>query len=325
MLLNKMQQLHQEGYEDISPDTFSFASVLNALANSPDNGSAEKAEKVLQMQQQLFKDGNKRVKPNTVCFATVIKAFSRSKVPGSAEKSESILREMFESHEAGNMDVKPNTIAFTTVCNAWATFNSPKSVKKVEELIAWMEDLSANGFKDVSPNAYTYNALLTAVARSKDPHKATKALEILKSMQNNPNLRLNSITYSNVMSACSYTHGTSSVRNNALKTAIIVLEEAVEKSGPRDRLNTIYGAFFQTCSNLMQKEKEKVKIERIVEAVFDQCCKNGQVDKMLLIQVRRACSQQIYLNLFGNFNSFPKVNIRDIPSEWQRNIQKRKK
>jgi hypothetical protein len=318
-----MQSLHENGCENVAPDSFSFASVLNALANSSEDGSAEKAENILHMQQQLYKDGNEKVKPNTICFTTVIKAFSRSKSTGSAERAESILKQMFEFHKEGNMDVQPNTITFTSVCNAWAKFNSPKAVRKVEELIVWMEDLSANGFKNVSPNAYTYNALITAVARSKDPNKAAKALAILRKMQENPQLHINLFTYGNVMNACSFTHGTPSVRNQALRTAVMILEEAVKTAGPKDRLNVIYGAFFQACSNLMQKEAEKVKIERIVEAVFHQCCERGQIDKMLLVQVRRSCSQQLFLRLFGHYKTFPNVNIRDIPAEWQTNVRKR--
>jgi hypothetical protein len=324
LLLKKMQKLHEDGYEDVSPDTFSFASVLNALANSSIEGSAEKAEKILDMQQQLYKDGNQMVKPNAVCFSTVIKAYSRSKTSNAAERAESILKKMFEFQKEGNMDVQPNTITFTSVCNAWAKSNSRKAAKKIEELIMWMKELDEKGFKNVAPNEYTYNALIAAVARSKDPKKATTALAILRKMQENPRFRNNSFTYGNVMKACSFTRGTASIKNTALKIAIIILEEAVETAGPADRLNVIYGAFFQTTSNLMQKEAEKVKIEKLVETVFHQCCDRGQVDEMLLVQVRRSCSKQLFLRLFGQYKSFPNVDIRDIPVTFQENVQKKR-
>ena len=89
-----MQSL-TERYPDICPDTFSFASVLNALANSPEPRAAEQAEQVLKLMEKLYEEGNKYVAPNTVCFATVIKAYSRSKEVGSAEKAENILKWMF--------------------------------------------------------------------------------------------------------------------------------------------------------------------------------------------------------------------------------------
>ena len=317
-----MQELKEEGYQEASPDTFTFASVLNAHANSSEPGSAERAEEILRMQQRLYSEGHKEVKPNTICFATVIKAYSRSRSKGSAQRAEKILEWMFEAHKEGNLDAKPNTISFTSVCEAWAKSGEPKAVKKVKELISRMHDLDTNGFRNVAPNSYTYNSLITAIARSKDPKKATEALQILRQMQNNPEFQLNSSTYSNVMNACSFTHGTSSIRKTALKTAIIVLEEAVQNAGPRDRLNVLYGAFFQTCANLMKKETEKVNIERLVEGVFHQCCDIGQVDSRLLVQVQRACSRQLFLKLFGHYRSFPKVDIREIPVEWQKNVMK---
>ena len=71
--------------------------------------------------------------------------------------------------------------------------------------------------------------------------------------------------------------------------------------------------------------EDKVKIEKIVEAAFYKCCDQGQVDKMLLNQVRRACSKQLFLRMFGTCGSFPNVSIQDIPNEWQKNVRVRKR
>eukprot|EP00557_Chaetoceros_sp_GSL56_P006495 CAMPEP_0176503992 /NCGR_PEP_ID=MMETSP0200_2-20121128/15682_1 /TAXON_ID=947934 /ORGANISM="Chaetoceros sp., Strain GSL56" /LENGTH=900 /DNA_ID=CAMNT_0017903367 /DNA_START=234 /DNA_END=2934 /DNA_ORIENTATION=+ len=315
-ILKEMQILYEKGFPGVCPDTFSFASVLNAFANSPEANSAEKAEELLRHMCKLNENGNTNVVPNTICFATVIKAYSRCSTKGSAEKAESILRWMVSEYQRGNPDLKPNTICFTSVCDAWSKSGESRAIKKVEELISWMENLSASGHKDLSPNQHTYNTLITAVARSKDPMKATKALHILRHMQDVLSIKPSSVSFSNVLNACSFTHGTPSIRQTALKIAIVVLEEALENTAPNDRLNVVYGAFFQTCANLMQKEIEKAKIERVVEAVFHKCCDHGQVDMKLLSQIRRASSKQLYLKLFGNFPTFPNIGIEDIPELW---------
>lgn len=88
-ILNKMQQMYEQGCKDVRPDTFSFASVLNAHANSGERGAAEKAETILKHMQRLHEDGNENVKPNTICFATVIKAYSRSRYYGAPQVSHS--------------------------------------------------------------------------------------------------------------------------------------------------------------------------------------------------------------------------------------------
>jgi hypothetical protein len=80
-----MQQLYEEGHKDVRPDTFSFASVLNAYANSNERDAATKAEDILRHMMTLHEEGNPSVRPNTICFATVIKAFSRSRYYDNAQ------------------------------------------------------------------------------------------------------------------------------------------------------------------------------------------------------------------------------------------------
>lgn len=84
-VLYKMQDLYKKGYGDVRPDTLSFASVLNAHANSREPKSASRAEKILKHMQSNYEAGNQRARPNTICFATVIKAYSRSREIGAAE------------------------------------------------------------------------------------------------------------------------------------------------------------------------------------------------------------------------------------------------
>ena len=73
-----MQKMSKEGSEEISPNTVSFSSVLNAHANSNEKNSAQKAENILRHMQRLYEAGNTHVQPNAICFGTVIKAYSRN-------------------------------------------------------------------------------------------------------------------------------------------------------------------------------------------------------------------------------------------------------
>ncbi len=230
---------------------------------------------------------------------------------------------MFKVRDAGNTKVEPNTIAFTSVCDAWSKSNEVDASDRVQALIEWMNDLSNDGYVDVLPNEYTYNCLLTAIARSKDPHKANKSLAVMRFMQSHPTLSVNMFNYNNVLSACSYTHGTATDRFNAIKVAVTVIEEAMEQAARDDRLNVTFGIFFQACANLMNDESEKSKIEKVVETVFNRCCDRGQVDSKLLLQFRQAATQQLYLKLFGSFRSFPRINVKEIPNEWKQNVKSR--
>jgi hypothetical protein len=321
-LLNEMQTLHQNGYPNIAPDAHSFASVLNAYANSSDPHAAEKADGILKHMQQLQSEGNNNIKVNTVCCATVIKAYSRSRTLKGAYRAEKILDWMIKKYQSGiNPDLKPNTICFTSVCEAWAQSKAPESVEKVKSLISRMNSIDIPG---VSPNVYTYNSLLTAISRSKDSKKALKAVEVLESMKNERDLNVNSFSYSIVLNACSYTNGSNDDRYNALKVSIAILEEAIQNATPQDRLNVLYGSFFQACANLTPTTDEKMKIERVIEKVFKQCCEKGQVDSKLIHQVKKACSHRLFQDLFGHFPTFPKIDEKDIPLEWKKGVRQKK-
>jgi hypothetical protein len=321
-LLNEMQTLHKNGYPNVAPDAHSFASVLNAYANSSDPHAAEKADGILKHMQQLQSDGNMDIKVNTVCCATVIKAYSRSRTLKGAYRAEEILDWMLEQYQGGfNPDVKPNTICFTSVCEAWAQSKAPESVAKVKSLISRMKATDING---VYPNAYTYNSLLTAISKSKDSKKALMALEVLDSMKKDTNLHVNSFSYSIVLNACSYTNGSNDDRYKALKVAIAVLDEAIQNATPHDRLNVVYGSFFQACANLTPSIEEKMKIERVIQTVFEQCCEKGQVDSKLIHQVRKSCSHRLFQNLFGHFPTFPKIDEKDIPLAWKKGVVRKK-
>ena len=218
------------------------------------------------------------------------------------------------------MEVKPNTIAFTTVCDTWSKSGKTEAVERIERLISIMKELSAEGYKDVYPNEYTYNCLFTAIARSKDDDKAVKALQVLRDMQQDRKIKANNFTYNAMLSACAYsTQGSSKDRVTAIKIAIIMVEEAIEKARKGDKLNITYGTFFTACSNLTVNEDERIKIEKVVEALFLQCCAHGQVDGILIKQLRGATSKRLFHKLLGKYKPFTST---DVPNEWHMNVKR---
>ncbi len=227
---------------------------------------------------------------------------------------------MFEASR-GNKEVEPNTIAFTSVCDAWSKSKFEDAVMKIEQLIGRMKELHEKRHKDVYPNEYTYNCLLKAISRSRDPNKATIALEVLDYMKADRKLTVNIFHYHNVILACAYTNGSSLQRFNALKIAIRTFEEAIEIIGNDNKRFITFGTFFEACGNLTINEAEKAKIEKIVEAVFLKCCEQGIVDTKVVVQFRKAATQQLYLKLFGDFKSFPWIKEYEIPLEWKTNVR----
>src|SRR5210317_223753 len=63
-----MEKLRDQGGEDldISPDKYTFNTVIHAYAKSGAKESAAKAHKILDNMNQMYREGNSSVKPDTI-------------------------------------------------------------------------------------------------------------------------------------------------------------------------------------------------------------------------------------------------------------------
>ena len=84
-LLDRMEQLHRDGDDNVKPTTVVYNSVIAALAKSGEAGSAELAEDLLARMQQMAKtSGDADVRADTISFNSVIDAWARAEEYGSA-------------------------------------------------------------------------------------------------------------------------------------------------------------------------------------------------------------------------------------------------
>jgi hypothetical protein len=80
-----METLRDKGGEDldISPDKYTFNTVIHAYAKSGAKESAAKAHRILDNMNQMYREGNSSVKPDTItvsrCLACCICDKSRSR------------------------------------------------------------------------------------------------------------------------------------------------------------------------------------------------------------------------------------------------------
>jgi len=172
----------------------------------------------------------------------------------------------------------------------------------------------------------------TALARSNEPDKASRAVAILEEMKTMPGAQPNAYTYNAVLSAAAFTKGTVANRNEALRVAVTIFEQALRfMGGKHDRQNVTYGLFFTACGNLAFDRLERV--EMLVDESFDRCCREGQVDDKVLRQVWRASTPALRNRLLAQVGVVadqpaPKqrrqrrtmtLRASDCPPEWSRN------
>lgn len=68
-----MENLRDKGGEelDISPDKYTFNTVIHAYAKSGAKESAAKAHRILDNMNQMYREGNSSVKPDTITVSVV--------------------------------------------------------------------------------------------------------------------------------------------------------------------------------------------------------------------------------------------------------------
>ncbi len=57
-----------ESNEKLKPDTYSFNTVLKALANSKEKGSVYRARRILEKMEQKYANGDDYAKPDVITY-----------------------------------------------------------------------------------------------------------------------------------------------------------------------------------------------------------------------------------------------------------------
>jgi hypothetical protein len=263
----------------------------------------------------------------TVTYNSVIDCWAKSgKGVSGARKAERLLDRMESMYKAGDMTVKPTAQTYNCVLAAWARSRTKCAHWKSQELLEFMWNQYESGNKDLRPTSHAYNSVIDAVSKSHREDKAQKALRILRVMDKNyraglnKDARPNEFTYTSVLNSCAFSIlGGQNVRKKALDTAIFTLEE-LQGSPYASPNHVTYAMFLKACANLIPADDERRRL--VVEPVFRQCCKDGQVGKIVLKQLRLAAPDDLYQKLLGRLiqpGSY--VRLEDIPLAWRRNLR----
>lgn len=107
-----MQQVSRSGDSEISPNQYTFVSVINCWARSHDKNAAKRAEDILDLMENRGALGDKHLQANKYTYGAVLNAWSRSPDPDAPKKALRILRRMEERYKEGDSGMKPNLHAY---------------------------------------------------------------------------------------------------------------------------------------------------------------------------------------------------------------------
>lgn len=181
----------------------------------------------------------------------------------------------------------------------------------------------------VKPDAVCYNSLMTAWAFSKERGKAKQAKRILDMMSDqfesgNKAVKPKTIAYNIVLNACAKTAKSDRVDiSEAIQTAFGTYSE-LQNSRTAKSNEYIYGTLLQVLRDLMPLGHQRCDL---VKKVFLKCRHEGYVNvKVLKILSGAAASAELFDELVERSGKGESGNVKlsDLPSEWTRNVRKRR-
>ncbi|KAL7468481.1 hypothetical protein ACHAXS_008706 [Conticribra weissflogii] len=287
-ILRRMEVRQENVTGDLKPDNVIYNQVINLYSKSGSEGSAEKAEALLNRMKQIANAGNFRATPDIRSYNLVLSAYANEKGPAEAEmilhrietngsiqpnaisyitcmdsyardgdvhNALRILSMMEKSFNDGNAEAKPTRRAYTSALNALAKSGRGDAGLRAEALVQTMERLYKAGNKDLEPDTTVYNVLINCHKNS----SATKAEQVLYRMG-----KRDVVSYSSVITAYSQKGGI-----EAAKRAQALLEEMKKEDVEPNAqtFNSAIMAFARSGGNGAAKKAEGLlkKMEELYE------------------------------------------------------------
>jgi len=315
-----LHTMFQEG--EVAPNRITFNTVMNAIAKSNERGSAERAEAILNQMEDLYEAGNDGVRPDSVSYSTVLNAWARSGELDAADRAEAILwRLEARATDLSGDPVRPNAYCYSSVLNAFSRSSDPAAPDRALALLDQMNEMYLSGNQYAQPNAFCYNAAINAFAKSNRDDKAVKSERILNRMledyRSGRNLQAkpSALTYSTILNACAYTRGSARDQAEAFRIARTCFRDVLSL----EQTNGVeFAMFLLACARLSPPGAER---DTLVGSVFEECCRRGLVNELVLRNVHNAASPGLQRKILGQHAR--DMSYANLPEEWKCNVESR--
>lgn len=306
-ILEKMElEYSSNGNDKLKPDVYTYGTVMNAIAYE---GYPEDCEALLDRMESLASKGDTDCYPNVICFNTVMSAYGKRRRSDSALQTERIFRRINESREKGNNNLEYNAASYAIYIDALARSNEKDKVSKAEAVMKiFLEHYEKTKYEGLVPTANVWCALMLCYAESSDiEDKAEKALNVVKRMEQT-GTEVDIISYNTVLKACSKSNsGNERIRKRVLEISQIALAALRNREGLKlDSYS--YNSLLWISHKFIDDPEEKVAT---IKALFNNCCNDGEVNKLVFDTLKRVAPRDLFSMLVGN--------DKDLPAEWTRN------
>ena len=211
----------------------------------------------------------------------------------------------------------------TTYVNVLTLYSKTKHLSAIkgplrcQEIVEQMKQhSSAVGDLTLHPIAHDYNKVLLAWGTSLSPEKAFAAAKLLQTLKEEN--ACDELSYTHVLRACAFSKfdkldGTP--ERLAARIAIKVYQDMVKNNV--ECTPATFSYFLRACA-FLDKEAQR---NELVEAAFHKCQTEGKVDATILVRLKTVASPELWHRLMGRLADNERVEIRDLPLEWTRNVE----
>lgn len=344
-LLQRLIKEQDAGNKNVLVGTSLYNKVLEAWANSSEEGSAERSEEILlRMEKMFLEEGNETVKPDESSYNAVIKSYVKNgNRQISASKVEALIHRM---HTIG---VSPNKRSYNLLLYTLANSNVQNSARHAEKALQEMRRKYEEGDVDCKPDVNSYNQVITAWARGKSFDYEYKMQAVYQELLNLPkdmDIQPNIDSFNAVMGGWLKSDNASSLEiiQGVLKTMEQACDNGNVNAKPdRVTINTVAAAYIkdgQIEESLRQTEilerQYKVMSNTVsYNIVVDSWCKSGRADSpSRVLEILTAMENAFidgksnmkpdgytYSSVIGCFNRFNRKNSTAVAEDLLRKMK----
>ena len=155
---------------DISPDEYTYATLIKIYADAGDPKAAE------EINNQLYKDfmaGKTTVQPSVRTFTACVSAWARSGLPQAPEEADRVVERMKQLDDEGTLlNVAPNLVTYNNLIECWTKSKRRDAAEHCENVLKVLETS-----RTLQPDRISYNTVIYAwVHVSKQAERAEAVL-----------------------------------------------------------------------------------------------------------------------------------------------------
>ena len=263
-LISSMLCESRSGNVRMMPDSFAFATAINAWVWSSSESAAEGVLRLIDRMETLYFDGSISSPPHAICYNTAVRFFIDS---GDLCTANAVIGRMESAFLRGNKAAAPDRLTYAALLNAYAQSSDNTSHECAAELLSRQLCQVAAGNVAANPSTVCYNMVMASLAKSERATIRSQALSILDEMRHlsveNDDVKPDAVSFSTAINVLSK----SPDQHSAAKAIMLLTEmEARYKAGDRKAKPNLFS--FNSVLNALSKSRTKVAAMKAEELLL---------------------------------------------------------